>query len=143
MVSADTIVSFPTSVNGFKHVMHAMDVHTNFRVAANVKDKGSSDIMLYWIKHLTALTGKPLVYLLLDQGELSTNTVKSWVQNQGGQVTEALAGVHSNESAERRHRTLKEIMNALMARGGAGPKLWEFTTANANAIINYFQTSLN
>ena len=53
-------------------------------------------------------------------------------------MTEALAGVHSNESVERRHRTLTEIMNAQMARGGAGPKLWEFTTPTANQIINYY-----
>ena len=49
-----------------------------------------------------------------------------------------LAHVHSNETIERRYRTLEEVVNALMIQGGAGILQWECAvpTANFKFVMN-------
>jgi hypothetical protein len=47
-----------------------------------------------------------------------------------------MPGIHSNPTIERRHRTLKAIMLAIMHHTGAGGHLWPYVAPTANHIIN-------
>jgi hypothetical protein len=135
-VAADLIIAMPRSLSGYKHIGHIHDMGSNFGMVFNLKTKVCADLMEYWIKWLQARTGKPVLRFRIDGGEIKTAKLLAFLSQQGTEVIENLAHVHSNTSIERRHRDLIEMHNAQMITGGAPDKMWEFSIPNANWMIN-------
>ena len=135
-IAADTIVSMPRSVSGFKHVAHVHDIKSNYGGVFCLRTKACGEQILYWIKKIQLRTGSPIQRLHIDGGEIKTAKLVAYLENQGSALVENLAHVHSNTTIERRHRDLIETHNAQMHTGGAGGHLWEFSIPNANVIIN-------
>ena len=100
------------------------------------RTKSVADKFLYFAKWLSNILGRHATRFNLDGGEYMTDEVRALAKEHGTMIVENIASVHSNHSIERRHRTLKEIMNAFLTQGGAGPHMWEFTCPAANQVIN-------
>ena len=126
----------PRSISGFKHIAHIHDIASNYGAVFCLRTKVCADKILYWIKRVQLLTGKPILRLHIDGGEMKTDKLVAYLEEQGSAVVENLADVHSNMTIERRHRDFIQIHNAQMHMGCAGELLWEFSVPNANLIIN-------
>ena len=135
-IAADTLVSMPRSVNGYKHVAHMHDIKSNYGAVFCLKTKQCADRLLYWIQWVQNRTGKNILRLHIDGGEMKSDKLVAFLETQGSEVVENLAHVHSNTTIERRHRTLNEMHNAGMHIGGANGTLWEYSIPQANQIIN-------
>ena len=135
-IAADTIVSMPTSLSGYKHVAHVHCISSNYGKVFCIRTKVCADEILYWIKGVQLRMGKPILRLHIDGGEVKTSKLVDAMAAQGTEIVENLADVHSNTSIERRHRDVIRTNNAQMHTGAAGSLLWEFSMTNANAVIN-------
>ena len=135
-MAADTIVGLPRSLRECTNLGHWHDDFTNFGAIHSSKSKSMDANLVYFCKHLGAMTGEALVRLKIGSGEYKSGYLISALREMGASVMANLADVHSNMSIERRHRTLKEIWRALMNHGGAPPQLWEYAATMANEIIN-------
>jgi hypothetical protein len=135
-VAADTIVSMPRSLSGYKHIAHIHDIKSDFGAVFCIKTKSCSDLILYWIKWLQNRTKKTILRLHLDGGEMKSKKLVVFLDDQGTELIENLADVHSNTTIERRHDTLISMSSAQMHRGGANELLWEFCIPNTNNVMN-------
>ena len=80
-IVGDTIVSMPTSLSGFKHLSHIMDVHSNYGVGYMSRTKVTSRFLLYFLKRVKNLTGRDPVSVGLDSGEYVSSESKKGVAN--------------------------------------------------------------
>ena len=120
-IAADTIVSMPRSLSGFNHAAHVHDIESNYGKIFCLKTKACGDRLLYWIKWFQLRTGKVTTRCHIDGGEMKSARLCAALEQQGTEIVENLADVHSNTTIERRHRDVIQIHNAQMHTGHAGP----------------------
>jgi len=141
-VSADMIIDFPErSVSGYKHAFHAADIATYVGSVICTKTRESARHLLYFLKWLATVTQRHVEKLYIDGGEMDAKIVRDYVTSNGGQIVINLPDVHSNNCIERRHLSIVNTSNALLAHGHAPMKLWEFSLTHANFLANYMPRS--
>ena len=124
VISADTIAGCPRSTNGLKNIFHIHCVASDYGMAWPIRDEVVSELALYWLRRAQGATGRPAKQFRVDSGEAKTTAVLTHCLEQGTDVVTNLANVHSNETIERRHRTLQKVINALsLNQGQAGGNL--------------------
>ena len=136
-IVADTIVSMPTSLSGYKHVSHMMDVHSNYGVGYMSKTKVASRFLLYFLKRVKNLTGRDPVSVGLDSGEYVSSEVQQYLEKVGAEMQLTLASTHQGQvqPIERRHRVWKEALRAMRNRGGGNDSLWEFVAPQVDKVL--------
>ena len=135
-IAADVIVGLPRSLSGFENIGHWHDVKSSYGAVVGSKSKALSKHLWYFIEHFENLVGRRLTRLKIDSGEFKTTFIRAELTKKGTSVNPNLADVHSNQTIERRHRSLKETMRALMAHTSAPECMWEFAVVMANEILN-------
>ena len=135
-LAADTIVSMPRSLSGFNHIAHIHDIASNYGATFALRTKSCGDKILYWIEWVQLRTGRAIRRLHIDGGEIKTTKLIAFLEEQGSEIIENLADVHSNTTIERGHRDVLQIHNAQMHMGGAGGHMWEFSIPNARLLMN-------
>ena len=136
--SADLLVDMPRSISGYKHYLNVHDICSGYGDVFLLRTRACADKLLYWLKWLYNTTGRHVLLLSIDGGELNTTEVTAYVTQNGGKTVINLPHVHQNTTIERRHRTVNEIAMSAMKFSGAPPELWEFAVPWANeAMVLY------
>ena len=140
-ISADTIVGLTRSISEFTNIGHFQDVFSNYGAVVPSKTKALDAHLMFFMRKMRNLTGRAASRLKIDSGEYKSSRLVSLLREMGTTVMANLADVHSNPSIERRHKTVKEIMRALMHHANAPACLWEFAVVTANEILNRTPTT--
>jgi hypothetical protein len=136
ILSADTIVDLPSSLSGYRYVIHITDVFSDYGAVWMTKTKAATKYGIYWIKHTNNQTSLGVAVFMADLGEFFSSDMVAYCEKKGVAFRVGVADTTNNMPIERRHRTLKEAMRSLMNTGGAGGHMWEFAVPHANHILN-------
>ena len=136
IVAADTIVGYPRSLSGYRHVAHFHDVKSNFGAVFLMKSKIGSHLLITWLKRVKLVTGRDAACVRIDGGEYKTTDLVAHAAATGSKILVNMAGVHQNMTIERRHLSFERMSASLMHKGCAGPTLWEFAAPQAGFLLN-------
>ena len=136
ILSGDTIVDLPSSLSGYRYVIHISCVFSNYGAVWMTKTKVATKYAIFWLKHTKNLTGHGVAAFTVDLGEFYSDDMKTFCMDVGTSYRVGLAKTKQNMPIERRHRTLKGLQRALMNQGGAAGHMWEFAIPTANHILN-------
>ncbi|MGA1002120.1 MAG: hypothetical protein ACO3R4_05705, partial [Litorivicinaceae bacterium] len=140
-VSADLLIDFPKSPEGYRYGLHMVLISNGFGVFIPLKKRSCDVKLLHWLKWLYNQKHVHPARLHIDGGELETQRVADYCESNGIQRIVNIAHAHTNNSVERRHRTLTEMANAQMHRGGAPATLMVYALCQANVTINVYPSA--
>lgn len=140
-VSADILVKFPRSPDGYQHGLNVHDVFSKMGGFIVLKTRESDQQLIAWLKRLHTVTQRHPSKLSIDSGEMLSGAVVAYCKEHGIDLTPSLADVHTNTSIERRNRTIQEMANAQLHTGGAPATLAMYAYLQANAVMNAFPSA--
>ena len=135
-IAGDTIVGLPQSHSGYVHCGHWHDIGSNFGAIVMSSNKELGPHFYRFYIKMELLTDKWATYAYIDRGELATKQLEQLAFEKGTTIVKNIADSHTNPTIEIRHKTLVDMSNAMLDRGGANAACWEYTFPTCNFILN-------
>ena len=134
--SADTIDRMPVSHSGYRYLGTGHERHSAFGGYWMGKTKQMSDNFIFWIGLCAKYIGRSPLRVKVDAGEYYTSDLIAFCKKMQTEIVKNIPDVHSNVMSEGTHRPVKDMINAMLDRGGANEACWEFCVPQVFFIRN-------